>query len=216
MKQQVPVVTLTIKGENSDHAAALTASSKNVLRRVKTSASVNWVPAAWTAVDLAGAAQQTPDIKSIVQEIVDRSGWVSGNSLAFIVTGTVTGKRTAIAFETSSAKAAKLQIEYTLLKVGKISTSTPDLNGTNKFYDSGNELLCYPMPFTEILIIELQSSGNEKITSIEIFSTTGNLLKFVSGLSVKIQLHLPELPSGIYLMKVKSSSKICMQKIIKT
>ena len=36
----------------------------------------------------AGPYQQTPDIASVIQEIVDRAGWRSGNSLALIITGT--------------------------------------------------------------------------------------------------------------------------------
>jgi hypothetical protein len=199
---------LTLKGEGSDNSAAFITSTKNVSSRVKTAASVNWIPATWTAIDLAGAAQQSPDIKSIVQEIVNRTGWVSGNSLAFIITGTTTGKRTAVAFETSSDKAAKLQIEYTLLKVGKISPTIPDLIGTN-------ELLCYPNPFDDLLNIELKSTGNDKITTVALYSSSGKLLKYVSVPVVKTQIDLVELPAGIYFIKVKSSSKIYVQKIIK-
>jgi hypothetical protein len=205
---------LTIKGEDSDNAVAFATRSKNVSLRVKTTASVNWQPAAWAAVDI-GAARQTPDLKSIIQEIVDRSGWASGNSMAFIVTGTGTGKRTAVAYETNSANAAMLYIEYTFLKAGKIAPTNPDLIRTSNVDDPGNELLFYPIPFTELLNIELQSTVNDKITSVEVFSSTGSLLKYISGSGVKIQIHLAELPSGIYLMKVKSSSKIYMQKIIK-
>ncbi len=206
---------LTIRGEDSDNSVAFTASSKTVSRRVKTTASVNWAPAAWTTIGNSGTAQQTTDMKSIVQEIVNRSLWNSGNSMSFIITGTGNGKRTAVAYETTPAKAAMLHIEYTLLKAGKISPTNPDLIGTSDLDDSGNELIFYPIPFTEMLNIELQSTVNDKIISVEIFSSTGNLLKYFSGSGLKMQILLAELPSGIYLMKVKSTSKIYMQKIIK-
>ncbi len=54
--------------------------------------------------------QRTPDLKSIVQEIVDRAGWAQNNSMAFIITGT--GKRTARAYDVSATKAPKLVITY--------------------------------------------------------------------------------------------------------
>jgi hypothetical protein len=47
-----------------------------------------------------------------VQEIIDRPGWVSGNPLAFIVTGS--GRRTAVAFNGGAALAPRLHIEYTI------------------------------------------------------------------------------------------------------
>jgi hypothetical protein len=58
----------------------------------------------------AGLDQRTPDITSVVQEIVNRLGWVSGNSLAIIVSGT--GARTAESFEGDSAGAPLLHVEY--------------------------------------------------------------------------------------------------------
>jgi hypothetical protein len=47
-----------------------------------------------------------------VQEIVDRPGWVSGDPLAFIVSGS--GRRTAVAFNGGAALAPKLHIEYAI------------------------------------------------------------------------------------------------------
>ena len=48
------------------------------------------------------------DIKSIIQEIVNRAGWQSGNSLAIIISGT--GERVAEAYDGSAAP--QLHIEY--------------------------------------------------------------------------------------------------------
>ncbi len=53
---------------------------------------------------------QTSDISSIVQEIVDRGGWASGNSMVLIVEGS--GKRVAEAYDGESANAPLLVIEY--------------------------------------------------------------------------------------------------------
>ncbi len=102
--------SLTIKGQAADNAATFTTAAYNVSSRAKTTASVAWSPVAWNTVDAAGADQRTPDLKTIVQEIVNRTGWAQNNAMAFIVTGT--GKRTARAYDVSATKAPKLVITY--------------------------------------------------------------------------------------------------------
>lgn len=99
--------SLTIRGQNVDDAAAFTTGSRNVSNRAVTSASVNWSPGAWGTVD---QTQQSPDLSSIVQEIVNRAGWVSGNDLALIVTGS--GKRVAEAYDGVPSAAPLLHVEY--------------------------------------------------------------------------------------------------------
>ena len=54
---------------------------------------------------------QTPGLQSIVQEIVDRSGWNAGNAMAFIIEGT--GKRVAKSYNGSTSQAPLLHVEYT-------------------------------------------------------------------------------------------------------
>jgi hypothetical protein len=53
---------------------------------------------------------QTPDIKTIVQEIVNRSGWASGNSMSFVITGS--GDRRAYAVDGSGYYAPLLHVEF--------------------------------------------------------------------------------------------------------
>ena len=104
------VASLTIRGQATDNAPAFVNATGNISSRSRTAAAVSWSPAAWTTVGQAGLAQQTASIKSIIQEIVNRSGWSSGNALALIMTGT--GRRTAVAYEGVPAAAPLLHIEY--------------------------------------------------------------------------------------------------------
>ena len=53
---------------------------------------------------------QTPDLKDIVKEIVDRAGWAENNAMAFIIQGT--GKRVAKSYNGSSSEAPLLHVEY--------------------------------------------------------------------------------------------------------
>lgn len=103
--------SLILKGENTDNAAAFTNSIRNnISSRPKTAAAVSWSPAPWAAVGDATVDQQTPDLSSIIQEIVDRPGWSSNNALALIITGT--GKRDAYSFKGNQSKVPVLKIEF--------------------------------------------------------------------------------------------------------
>lgn len=109
--------TVTLRGQAINNAGAFTKTAYNISNRAKTTAAVSWsnIPA-WTSV---GAKVQTPDLSGVIQEIVNRNGWVSGNSLAIIVEGN--GRRIAAAFEASSLNPAMLHIVYS----PPISTATP-------------------------------------------------------------------------------------------
>ena len=98
---------LLIEGEAVDNS--VTFVQEQVSTRARTSANVGWSPPAWV-IDQAGSAQRTPDLSTIVQEIVSRPGWQSGNALALIVTGS--GRRCAISYDKDPAQAALLHVEY--------------------------------------------------------------------------------------------------------
>jgi hypothetical protein len=100
---------LTFYGEDVDNSVTFVPGySYNVSSRTKTSASVTWlnVPA-W---DTVGEKHQTPDISPIIQEIVNRNNWASGNALSIIVTGS--GRRTAESYNGEPDNAPLLVIEY--------------------------------------------------------------------------------------------------------
>lgn len=104
-------VNLTINGEASANASMFTTTPRNLSRRPRTSNSVAWSPPAWSRRGDMGAAQQTPNLKPIVQEIVNQPGWVSGNSLVIIITGK-SNKRVAKSFEGDPSSAPLLHVEY--------------------------------------------------------------------------------------------------------
>ena len=117
--------SLLIRGQDVDDAAAFVSTANNVSSRATTDASAAWNPAAWTTVGQAGLAQRTSDLTAIVQEIVARPGWLAGNDMAFVITGS--GTRTADAFEDSATTAPLLHIEYTLGGTGVwVANGTPN------------------------------------------------------------------------------------------
>jgi hypothetical protein len=102
---------MTIKAEASDNTPTYVGSTSNVTNRTTTAQNVTWSPPDWTTVGQAGAAQRTPDLSSVLQAVVGRTGWSAGNALALQFSGT--GRRTARAFESGAATAALLHVEYT-------------------------------------------------------------------------------------------------------
>lgn len=98
-----------IQGQDADDAAGFSSTPYDITSRQRTSASVAWTPAAWTQVGAAGAEQRTPDLKAILQEMVNRPGW-AGDDLAFIITGT--GERTAESYKGNASAAPLLHVEW--------------------------------------------------------------------------------------------------------
>ena len=95
--------SLHIVGEAADDALTFS-SAQDVFSRIETSTEVSWSPTDWPVVGAAGSDQQTPNIAPIVQEIVNRQGWVAGNSIVILFDGS--GKRVAESFGGDAAEAA--------------------------------------------------------------------------------------------------------------
>jgi hypothetical protein len=104
--------SLTIRAEAADNTPTYQAVGGDVSSRETTSQSVAWVPAPWGTVGEEGVAQRTPDLASLVQAVVDRAGWASGNALAFQIDGS--GTRKAVSYEGGASFAPLLHVEYTV------------------------------------------------------------------------------------------------------
>jgi hypothetical protein len=103
---------LLIVAELADNASAFEATDYNISDRLTqtTSQSVLWTPPTWDQTGEAGTKQRTPDLSQIIQEIVDGNGWLSGNAIAFFLTGT--GKRVAESYDGVAQAAPNLHIEF--------------------------------------------------------------------------------------------------------
>ena len=88
-------IDLTIRGEAVANPLDFTTTVNNISDRLAnaTTASVSWTPPDWTSVGDMGLDQQTADLTSIVQELIDQGGWNAGQSMVFIITGS--GRRVA-------------------------------------------------------------------------------------------------------------------------
>ena len=102
--------SLTVNGEANDNAGPFTATAGNVSLRPRTAAAVGWAPVAWLTLGARGPEQRTSDLSGVIQEIVNRAGWVSGNALALVITGS--GRRVAESFERNTLGAPMLHVEW--------------------------------------------------------------------------------------------------------
>ena len=103
--------TLSVKGFDKDNVSAPTAGSDLAASNFTTAGITNFATST-------GSGQKTsPDIKTIIQEIVNRAGWSSGNSMMFAVWIALSYPATTLinlrSYDYSSAsEACQLVIEY--------------------------------------------------------------------------------------------------------
>jgi cysteine-rich repeat protein len=106
---------LLIQGQNHANAPRFQSTNANLSSRPRTLGSVVWSPPAWTT-GAVGSAERSPDLSAVVQEIVNKGAWSSGNSLVLLLTGT--GQRVATAFERNPATAPLLHVRYAPVSCG--------------------------------------------------------------------------------------------------
>jgi hypothetical protein len=103
---------LKVSGEAADDAGSFVDASVRPSARVKTVRQVDWDPVAWSN----GVWYEGPELKEVVQEVVNRVGWASGNAMVLLLAddGSATSvNRLVYAYNSGSANGAELQIEYT-------------------------------------------------------------------------------------------------------
>lgn len=165
-------MSITIKGENVTNSATFSNVTNNISSRATTSSSVLWNPLAWTN-NLAGTNERTPDLSAIVSEIMTSNGWINGNPITFIITGTgnATDYRKADSFDESAAKSAKLVIEYaTSYNVDLAVTSCVLPNASN-----------YPNTAASVQV-DIINYGNLTATDYTVsYSIDGNLITTEPG-----------------------------------
>ncbi|MFC1600595.1 RHS repeat domain-containing protein, partial [Patescibacteria group bacterium] len=181
-------INLTIHGDDSDNASTFSTSTNNITNRSKTSSSVSWSPPSWTTLGEAGSDQETSDIRLIIQEIVDRPGWNSGNSLALIISGT--GRRVAESYNGSSSKAPLLHIEYGGGAPQPTSTITPPPT-----------LSATPTPSTtQALEVRVNASSDDAEESstggVGLTSSDLELIRDSSNQTVGIRFNSVNIPQG--------------------
>jgi hypothetical protein len=105
---QSEVTNLSIQAQAADNAPTFAFTNK-VSTRPRTVAVTNWTPGPWSGWGELGPNERTPDLSAVLQEVVNRPGWTSGNALVLVINGT--GHRTAHSWDGLAAGAPLLHIE---------------------------------------------------------------------------------------------------------
>ena len=104
-------VTVNIHADDVDDSEVIGGGTALPLRTL-TTASVNWVALASTTT--AGVFITSPDITTVVQEIIDRGGWASGADLTIIGDDTQSSLQSASRdYSNTDSHPAKITIIYT-------------------------------------------------------------------------------------------------------
>ena len=99
--------SLNIVGRDEADVPSISTTPNYLTDVATTQANVDWRPPAWRI----GNSYSTPNLKDIVQEVVNRSDWCGGQSMGFVVSGS--GERAAYAYNGgNSSRAPILRITY--------------------------------------------------------------------------------------------------------
>lgn len=105
---------MRIYGDATNDAVTFS-SSDSIRSRSRTNANVTWTETNyWESYK---EVKRSPDITDVIQEIVSRSGWSSGNDLALILEERA-GRRPALSYDDDTALAPLLHIAYTTTSCG--------------------------------------------------------------------------------------------------
>lgn len=119
---------ITIQAESQDNPGVLVDVANNISNRAKTTNSVAWANPSF-AQSLTN--YDSPDISTIIQEIVNRPGWSSGNAINIICTtddpGADGNYNNALEYEENPSVAAILTIDFSIQSggiedIGKVKT----------------------------------------------------------------------------------------------
>lgn len=157
-----------ISAEDVDNAVSFVTTA-DVTSRVRTTATVTW------AEDNIPSPDTSPDITAVIQEVIDRAGWVSGNALVVFMDGRSDLSRQfrVASFEHATLAAVKLDITY-----GSPQTVTPSP-------------LAIPIVFPTPTVVSLRTATPTPVTLPIAFPVPILALSTVTPSPVTVPIVLP-------------------------
>jgi hypothetical protein len=105
-----------IVGEDQDNPGVWADTSHEPSGITETTAKIDWDPSTW-----ASGWHTSPDISTIIQEIIDRGGWSSGNAICLVVRNDTSSGDNNVEvhdYYAYNSYGAKLDIDYTAPAAG--------------------------------------------------------------------------------------------------
>lgn len=166
-------ITITIEGEDVVNSGSFVDATNNISNRTTTTASVTWNNIPDWIDDAAGLDQRTPDLSTIVSEIISSNGWQSSNPITFILTGTGNedDRRKAESFDGGTTVAPKLVIEYSSNSNVDLELSSISLPTSTTYQNAA-----------ALVQAEIRSFGNLTATNYDVsYSINGSLIATEPG-----------------------------------
>jgi hypothetical protein len=196
---------LSVQIENSVNPSTFSDNAFSLSSRSVATSSVTWnvSGSTWSVVGSAGPDQRTPDLKSLIQPIVNNASWVSGNALAFFIKGT--GTREVEAFDGDPLLAPELVITY--------STVTTGINEL----DLQRSANIYPNPFKSSFNMDIELVDSPEL-SISIYDAMGKLIEQKNEKQEQLGTYhfvsKASFTKGIYFVHVKANNSNELIKVI--
>ncbi|MDY8137363.1 InlB B-repeat-containing protein [Aquimarina sp. 2201CG5-10] len=207
--------SLEISLHDSANSPAFSGSN-DVSGRTTFTNKVTWNPSSWSRNEN-GNAQRSPDLKNMVQSLVNKSGWVPGNNVSFIIRGmgnsltSTSAKRVADSYEGGASKAARLIVEYT--------TASKNVGQQLIAVTQEQPFVAHPNPFDNTInITSLDRVGEYTVMIYDIKGSVVhkeeiNIISKNSGIVIKPKVN----QAGIYLLSVndQQGKALFTQRLIK-
>jgi len=198
-----PVTCQLFGGSIVNITAPFTGELFNVSSQTQTIATVKWTVPPFGDPGSATEAERSPDISSIIQEIVLLEGWASGNNLMIGVKNdadTKVANREAVSFDGNAEQAPILNVEYNTNAIG--------IDLSNAEYSSS----IYPNPTDGRLYIDNPASTS---FSCEIYTISGQLVRGIYDLTgTSYELDMSGFARGLYFVDVKTAERTETHKLI--
>jgi len=207
------VITLSIWGAKAATVnAPWTSDLFGVSSLTKTDAKVSWTPEPWTPAmadaHAMGPEQQTPDLSSIITEIIGVDGWATGNNICIMLTDETTkvkAHREAESFEGATDDNGGVGIPT--LNV----TFTEGGTGVNSVSGEFSSLI-YPNPTEGELNINNPSAAK---FGYEIYAISGKLVSSKHNITgPTTEVDMSNFVKGMYFVNVRTAEKTETHKII--
>jgi hypothetical protein len=206
---------VTIFAESADNSAAFI-ESELITDRTWTTSSVPWIiTEPWTIWQ----PYASPDFKAVVQEVVNRAGWASGNALTLFLRGENQGAslldnaRDFESFENiedpeDGGDGLHHPERIPLLVINYTGGSASIFEAHSNF----DKLSIYPTFSNDGLFKVVLE--NQAPASLYIYSSSGSLIKNLNTSSKETALILTDFPKGLYVVKAIQNNSVYTSKIV--
>ncbi|MEI6971562.1 MAG: lamin tail domain-containing protein [bacterium] len=143
--------SVRIMGHQTNNAPVFLTVNTNISLRPRTTNYVMWTTTAsemWSPTGYAGAYQRTPCLTNIINEVIARPGWTSGNAIAFIFSNGISGEKRASSYDagTNYAPILRYWVAPPAYWLGVYTNGPGTITGGNLWAEPGSNVLVSALP----------------------------------------------------------------------